>query len=110
MSKPFTASQFTPTKFATAEDKAKFANKLVTFVERGFLETQFTQDLYRRLSNCFGHIAHHNRNGFYGAWFDTPSARRDWVANAVDWGCYGEPEYTFCDVERAVIDWLQHGN
>ena len=107
MSKPFFPRQFTPTKFATAEDKAKFANKLVTFVERGFPESLFTQDLYRRLSTCFGHIAHHNRNGFFEEWFENETLQKEWVKNAFDWGCYGEAGHTFCDVEREVITWLQ---
>ena len=55
----FTAAEFTPTQWASAEDKAKFANALMKFIANEFPRQSFTKPLYQRLSNTFGHIAHH---------------------------------------------------
>ena len=105
--KPFKASQFTATKWDTAAQKAKFGNHLVRFVLGGFKHTVFPKWFYTRLSNCFGHIAHFNRGGFYAEWFETADARRRWVERIVDWTIYGDPEYTYSDVERTVQQWMR---
>lgn len=55
----FDHSEFTPTKWNTAEEKADFGNKLLHFMLTGFLAGRFTEKLYTRLSMCFGHIAHY---------------------------------------------------
>jgi hypothetical protein len=54
----FTAAEFTPTQWASAEGKAKFANTLMKFIANEFPRQSFTRSLYHRLSNTFGHIAH----------------------------------------------------
>jgi hypothetical protein len=55
----FTASDFLPTKWSTADEKADFGNSLLHFILTGFLAGRFTEKLYTRLSMCFGHIAHY---------------------------------------------------
>jgi len=55
----FTASDFLPTKWSTADEKAVFGNNLLHFMLTGFLAERFTEKLYTRLSMCFGHIAHY---------------------------------------------------
>ena len=55
----FTAAEFTPTQWDSAEDKAKFPNALMKFIAHEFPRQSFTKSLYQRLSNTFGHIAHH---------------------------------------------------
>jgi hypothetical protein len=57
-------------QWASAEDKAKFANALMKFIANEFPRQSFTRSLYQRLSNMFGHIAHTNVDGFYGAFFE----------------------------------------
>ena len=104
--KPFTAEQFTATEFDSAADKAKFANKLVEFFLSGFTEKKFTKWLYKHLSLHFnGHIAHYNQNGFYEAQFATQDTRERFLRQMVDYPCYGQPEYTWCDVERSMQSW-----
>ena len=71
MTMTFTADQFTPTKWETASDKAAFANRFVRFVQSDFAAKHFTDKFYRRLSNCFGMIAHYNRGGFWSEFFTT---------------------------------------
>src|SRR5208337_3713395 len=53
----FVAADFVPTQGDTAEQKANFANALLTFVAQDFPRSKFHESFYRRLSNTFGHIA-----------------------------------------------------
>jgi len=57
--KPFDASQFVPTQWSTAADKAAFGNTYLHFIESEWKRSLFTKSFYQRLSNCFGHIAHY---------------------------------------------------
>ena len=98
----FAPSQFVATKFSTAEDKATFANKLIRFLENDCPESQFTKKLYERLSNCFSHIAHTSAVGFFDTWFATPVQKLDFLKHLLRGRCYGDPEWTFSDVERAL--------
>lgn len=97
---------FTPTKFSTAADKEKFANQFVRFVESGFKETLFPKWFYQRLSNTFGHIAHHNQGVFYSVWFSRKERQRDFLERILNWGCFGDPAFTYSDVEATLQLWL----
>jgi hypothetical protein len=99
---PFEADSFTATEFSSATDKAAFANDLVRFLAKDCPDTGFTKKLYHRLSLCFGHIAHYNRDGFYGRFFADTGGRLEFLHQMLDWPAYGSPDYTYCDVERAV--------
>jgi len=98
----FTASDFLPTKWNTADDKAVFGNTLLHFILTGFLAGRFTEKLYTRLSMCFGFIACFDRHGFAETWFDSPESIASFVNHLMQWPCHGDPGYTFSDVERAV--------
>ena len=106
----FVAADFVPTQWDTAEQKAKFANALLTFVAHDFPRSKFHEGFYRRLSNTFGHIAHYNRDGFYQRFFLTAEDKYAFLEQCVTWPCYGDPTYTFCDVERAVQPRLRAAN
>ena len=112
---PFSPSQFTPTQWDTAEDKARFANHAVRFIESGFNPNLFHSWFYRRLSNCFGHIAHYNQAGFYGEWFADDARRLEWLRYVAAGGAYtigdqpvpvGDPACTYADVEVALMNWV----
>jgi hypothetical protein len=105
MQKPFTAEQFTATEFTNQGAKAKFGNHLVKFLLAGCPVRLFHKWFYRQLSNCFGHIAHFDSGGFYGNWFSDAGERDSWIRNMLNHPCYGQPDHTFCDVERAVQSW-----
>ena len=107
---PFEASQFVATKWSSAEEKAKFANKLMKFIAAEFPRQGFTQDFYRRLSNTFGHIACYDIHGFYGVFFEDEAGRIDFLDQALTFPCYGDPACTFSDVERAVKARLRASN
>jgi hypothetical protein len=56
---PFHPSEFVPTKFSSAQDKADFGNAFLYFIESEWARTAFSKSFYNRLSMCFGHIAHY---------------------------------------------------
>jgi hypothetical protein len=99
---PFVATQFVPTEWNSAADKAAFGNTFLHFIESEWKQTLFTKGFYRRLSNCFGHIAHYDMYGFYGTWFACDKDRLAFLKNAKRWPCHGDPKFTFSDVERVL--------
>ncbi|WP_158792753.1 hypothetical protein [Granulicella sp. L60] len=99
---PFEAQSFIPTRFSTAEEKAKFGNIFLHFIASDWKDSLFTKSFYTRLSNCFGHIAHFDRNGFIATWFTCEKHRFEFIRHTLAWPCYGQPEHTFCDVEAAI--------
>lgn len=103
----FTPSRFTATKWDTAKDKATFAIQFVRFVQSDFSAQQFTDKFYRRLSNTFGMIAHYNRGGFWAEFFTTTTDKVRFLEQTLAYPCYGDPAWTYSDVERAVQEWLR---
>ena len=103
----FTAEQFIPTEWNTAEDKAWFANHFIRFVQSDFNWSIFYKKFYTRLMNTFGHIAHYNRLGFYETFFTKEKDKERFIAKTLAFPCYGQPEYTYCDVEKVLIEWLE---
>lgn len=103
----FVAEDFISSKFATAQDKADFANWLIDFIDSGFKQTKFFKARYTRLSNCFGHIAHFNQLGFYEHWFENAAKQRMFIDNILRWPCYGDPLWTFSDVETKIKKYLR---
>src|SRR5271165_5496270 len=99
----FVAADFVPTHWDTAEQKAKFANALLTFVAQDFPRSKFHESFYRRLSNTFGHIANHNSAGFCGRFFPNAQDKLEFLEQCVTWPCRGDPTTTYSDVERAVV-------
>jgi hypothetical protein len=106
----FAESEFTSTKWDTAADKAQFANSLCRFIAADFKQDLFTKKLYRRLSLTFGHIAHFNLHGFFEYFFLDQQGKIAFLEQTLAWWMYGDPHYTFCDVERAVQARLQACN
>jgi hypothetical protein len=95
-------SAFTPTKFHSAEDKAWFGDAFFKFVAQDYPKSAFSKRFYMRLSNCFGHIANYNLHCFYETFFLDLSGKIDFLTQTLRWPCYGDPAYTFCDVERLI--------
>ncbi len=98
----FEDDRFQATKFDTGADKAKFANDFLRFMSKGFPEQSFTQAFYRRLSMCFSHIAHYDRHGFWGTFFTSTEGRIEFIDHTLRGGGYGDPAWTYCDVELAI--------
>lgn len=98
----FTADMFVPTQWSTAEDKAKFANHFMRFVEKGCPSTLFHKWFYIRLSMTFGHIAHFNQYGFYETWFGSRYHQKQFIDHTIRAYVCGDPRYTYSDVEVAL--------
>ena len=97
----------TATEFSSVKDKEKFFNHFIRFVNSGFKETIFPKWFYNRLSNCFGNIAHYNKAQFYQVQFSDAEAQCKFLNNCLNYPCYGSPEFTYSDVERCLIIWIQ---
>jgi hypothetical protein len=107
---PFLPSEFVPTKFSTAQDKADFGNAFLHFIESEWARTAFSKSFYNRISMCFSHIAHYDAAGFYATWFTSDADRLRFLRHTLAWPCWGDPEYTFCDVERAIQQEIRKRN
>jgi hypothetical protein len=108
----FTAKDFTTTNLATAEDKAKWANKLTKFILGGFQRTCFKKEIYKQLHHMFGHCAEYDLDGFYSTWFDDTYKCLHWVETvSTTWlAGIGQPQFTWSDVEIKVIQWIRDSN
>jgi hypothetical protein len=99
--------KFTATKWNTVEDKEKFVEHFVKFVERDFPPHMFTKKFYNRLMNTFGHIAHYNQLGFWETFFTNARDKAEFLKQTMEFPCYGDPAYTFCDAEREIQNQLK---
>lgn len=93
------------TAHGTIEDKERFEAAFKKFVEGGYQRKDFTAKLYERLSNCFGHIAHYDRHGF----FELNSRPRTGLRNGKKityWKAHGSPGFTYSDVEQVLSEWM----
>jgi hypothetical protein len=106
----FHPTEFTPTKWSSPEEKAKFANQLMAFIAADFPESKFTKKFYNRLSQTFGMIAHYNVGGFFSTFFTDTEGKLRFLRCLVEWPCYGSSEFTFSDVERATSAAIQSTN
>lgn len=100
-----------PTPRHSAQQKAAYANALLSWISNGMPVEQFTRSnrLYDPLRTyLFGHIAHYNRWGFADEWFIDDQAKLAWLdyiltrplsTETVGWN----------DVERAIVLVLQLG-
>ncbi len=108
----FTAKDFTATNFATAEEKAKWANKFTKFILGGFQRSSFKLEIYKHIQHMFGHCAEYDLNGFYLTWFEDAYKCLHWVETvATSWLVgIGQPQFTWSDVEIKLIQWIRDNN
>ena len=52
-------------------------------------------------------IAHYNRGGFWSEFFTTTEDKVRFLEMTFQYPCFGDPSWTYSDVERAVQGWLQ---
>ena len=98
---------FTATQFSTVEDKEWFFNQFKKFVKSGFKQSLFTKKFYTRLSMTFGMIAHYGQGGFWAEFFTTTADKARFLHECLQWGCYGDPAFTYCDVEKELQAWMR---
>lgn len=65
-------NQFKDAEFMTALEKQVVLKQWKTFIAGGFRWQHFTERIYKHLSLHCAFIAHYNRAGFYGTYFDNP--------------------------------------
>jgi hypothetical protein len=106
----FTADKFTATKWEGPDKKANFARQFIRFVEADFARAKFAHTFYLRLSLTFSHIAHYNQGGFYETFFTTTADKVRFLRMTLAHPCYGDPTYTYSDVERALQSWLHQND
>lgn len=104
----FTADRFSATKWQEAEEKVKFARQFIKFVQWDFSKKQFSKAFYQRLSMSFGHIAHYNQGGFFDTFFTTTEGKVRFLRQTLAHPCWGDPAFTYSDVEHALQQWLRH--
>lgn len=96
------AADFTPTRFCPAATKAWFAGHTLRFLSSDFPKHQFTGRFYNQLMHCWGHIAHYDLLGFWTEFFTSTRNKVEFLEGMLAWPGYGQPDHTWCDVERLV--------
>ncbi|MBI0536975.1 hypothetical protein D9599_15500 [Roseomonas sp. KE2513] len=104
---PLRAENFTATKFDDGAAKAAFGNQLLAFIAEDFLRKRFTLKFYRVLSQRFGMIAHYDVHGFWAEYFTSTADKLRFLEELTAHPCWGDPAFTFSDLERAVIAQLR---
>ena len=104
----FTPDQFTATKWDGGDKKAAFARQFIKFMQWDFPRKHFTKAFYQRLSMTFGNIAHYNVGGFFDEFFTTTADKVRFLRQTLAHPCYGDPAWTYSDVERALQKWIRH--
>ena len=69
-----TGNQFKDVRFMTATEKQKVLRQWVRFMKSGFDARHFMKSLYHHLTQHCSFICHYNLGGFYGVYFEDPSA------------------------------------
>ncbi len=67
-----------------------------------FPRTALSKRLYHRLSMTFGHCAYYDLTGFFSTFFEDTAGKIDFLQQTLQWPCWGDPEYTYSDVERVI--------
>lgn len=101
------SGKFIATEWATPLVKADCLLWLQAFMGNGCGKSMWHKKAYRNLSqHLFGHIAHYNMDGFWHTWFEKETQCHIWVDNIAERTVYGDPAWTWSDVEAAIKIWL----
>jgi len=60
--------------------------------------------------HCFGFIAHFDLIGFWTEYFTSNAGKIEFLRETLAWPCYGSPDHTWSDVERAIIERLHRAD
>jgi hypothetical protein len=93
---------FLKTRFATELDKRHFLEDLIKFLCNHCDPDRFTPRVYEGLHQHLGHIAHHDRRGFYEEWFADLSSRIRFLEHHAQGQVWGD----WKDVDEAFKKWL----
>lgn len=98
-----TVEQFVATKFDSAAAKADFGNQLLAFIAEDFPRKRFTLKFYCVLCQHFGMITHYDQHGFWAEFFTSTADKLRFLEEISSYPCWGDPAFTFSDLERAVV-------
>lgn len=102
-------------QFMTAKEKALVLKAWFKFVLGGFRLEDFTDRLYKHLTNHASFIAHYNRGGFFGTYFENANETIHFMSQFTRVsGCvsieYGDRHWLTCDeyddLNGAMVDCL----
>jgi hypothetical protein len=102
------AGAFASTKFDTSDDKAWFRNALLRFLSKECPLTAFSNRFYSRLSNRFEHIEHYSKHQFCQEFFLDDSGKIEFLRQTVQRPFFGDPNFTYSDIERVVSTRIKH--
>lgn len=104
---------FKAVQFMTAKQKTQVYKEWVQFMRGGFRQEDFTQAIYQHLSLHAAFIAHFNRHGFYGHYFERASMtlrfldqfdRAKGCHSAEMGGTYWLNDRDYQDLNNAMVD------
>jgi hypothetical protein len=105
-----TAPDFTSMKLTPADSKVWFTVHFLRFASADFPKHHCTERFYRQVMNTFGLIAQYDRMGFWTEYFTTTAGKIEFIEQAIQWPCYGDPSHTFCDTEREIARRLRQAD
>ena len=103
--------EFRDVQFMSAAQKATILRAWVRFLKSGLQFEQFTKALYNHLIQHCSFIAHHNRAGFYGHYFESGDSAAFFLSQFDSRGPCSSVEYggnywlsgDYEDINRAMI-------
>lgn len=102
----FDASDFTSSRLADAERKARFASHFTRFVAAGFPASLFPTWFFNHLRQTFGVPRHWSRSELHSRWFSTPEAMAAFARRALEHVPSGRADRGYSDVEHRLQLWL----
>lgn len=106
---------FNDSPFMTKEEKTLVLRQWEIFLRGGFRWEDFTDRLYRHLTLHCSFIAHYDRSGFYGTYFEDPESSaqflsqfdrdRGCVSVEYGWNLWLKGEYA--DINRVMCEVIE---
>ena len=106
-------TEFKDVRFMTAAEKRKVLRQWVRFLKSGFETRFFMKSLYHHLIQHCSFIAHYNQGGFYGVYFEDPSATQRFLDQfdrskgclSVEYGyAWWINDEDYRDINNAMVD------
>jgi hypothetical protein len=107
------AIEFKDARFMTAAEKRKVLRQWGRFLKSGFHARHFMKSLYHHLIQHCSFIAHYNLAGFYGVYFEAPSATQRFLDQfdrskgclSVEYGyAWWINDEDYRDINNAMVD------
>lgn len=99
-------------QFMTAREKELVLKAWVTFLKHGLKFSHFTKALYNHLTLHCSFIAHYDRAGFYGVYFEHGDDTKRFLSQfdaagpcvSIEYGYTGWKDGDFSDLNNAMIE------